>query len=420
MAEKSKTEAASDKEFQVKFCTKLENLSVTDAPFTVPSSIDSTGLNVLVKELLQRQDDEIEFDWLCLGELIRATLQSHVEARNDITAETVIELEYIEKKLPPEPQVSSNHDDWVSSVSVEGDMVLTGCYDNTVNIWNISGAKVLVIPGHTQPVKTVSWLGDDTFVSGGQDQTINMFKWNKDSNSVEMVNCCKGHERSIETIAVNREAGMFASGSWDNTIKLWSGKLVGQSDAESGEEGSQAKKSKGGGVTRTPLQTLGGHKEAVSGLSWLNKTELASASWDHTIKIWDMELGGLKHELVGNKAFFSLSHNPVTGQLLASSADRSVRMYDPRAGADQIVSAVFTSHTGWVSSVTWCTGSQNLFVTASHDSLVKMWDARSFRTPLYDLTGHGDKVLCCDWSNPEYIASGGADNDLKIFKSKIS
>ena len=42
---------------------------------------------------------------------------------------------------------------------------------------------------------------------------------------------------------------------------------------------------------------------------------------------------------------------------------------------------------GWVSRVTWCSGSENLFVTASHDSLVKMWDARSFRTPLYDLTG---------------------------------
>ena len=142
-----------------------------------------------------------------------------------------------------------------------------------------------------------------------------------------MVNCCRGHERSIETIAACRESAMFASGSWDNTIKLWSGKLVGQSDAETGEEGSQAKKSKGGGVTRTPLQTLGGHKEAVSGLSWLNKTELASASWDHTIKIWDMELGGLKHELVGNKAFFSLSHNSITGR--DSSRIFRNRKFDP-------------------------------------------------------------------------------------------
>jgi len=423
MAEKSKSEAASDKEFQVKFLTKLEQHSVADTPFTVPTSIDGDGLNTLVRELLGQDDHNLEFDWLCLGEILRGSLQEHVDKRNDITAETVIELEYIDKKLPPEPQVSSNHDDWVSSVSVKGDLVLTGCYDNTVNIWNIDGTKVLVIPGHTQPVKAVSWLSEDTFVSGGQDQTVNMFKWSQESNSVEMVNCCRGHERSVESVAVCQEAGVFATGSWDNTVKMWSAKLVGEADVEAGEEATQAKRSKGGGVTRTPLQTLGGHKEAVSGLAWLDKTELASASWDHTIKIWDMELGGLKHELVGNKAFFSLSYNPEVSGLLASSADRSVRMYDPRSGSGQqgqIVTAVYTSHTGWVSRVTWATGSPHMFVTASHDNLVKIWDARSFRTPLFDLTGHADKVLCCDWSNPEYIASGGADNDMKIFKSKIS
>ena len=56
--------------------------------------------------------------------------------------------------------------------------------------------QVLVIPGHTQPVKTVAWLNKDTFVSGGGDQVVNMFRWSEESNSVEMVNCCRGHERS--------------------------------------------------------------------------------------------------------------------------------------------------------------------------------------------------------------------------------
>ena len=108
MEEKSKSEHNdTDKEFQVRLCTKLESLSVADTPFTVPAAIDPEGLNTFVKELLEKTDieDSLEFDWLCLGEIVRASLQEHVDRRTDITAETVIELEYIEKKLPPEPQV---------------------------------------------------------------------------------------------------------------------------------------------------------------------------------------------------------------------------------------------------------------------------------------------------------------------------
>lgn len=40
------------------------------------------------------------------------------------------------------------------------------------------------------------------------------------------------------------------------------------------------------------------------------------------------------------------------------------------------------------------------------------------KAPLYDLLGHEDKVLACDWSNPKFIISGGSDNSVKIFKSK--
>ena len=82
----------------------------------------------------------------------------------------------------------------------------------------------------------------------------------------------------------------MASGSFDNTVKIWDANLV--TEAAEGlslpEGGLEAKRAKTGGqssgraVTRTPLSTLGGHKEAVA---WLGKDELASASWDHTIKV---------------------------------------------------------------------------------------------------------------------------------------
>ena len=36
-------------------------------------------------------------------------------------------------------------------------------------------------------------------------------------------------------------------------------------------------------------------------MAWSGGDELVSVSWDHTIKIWELEMGGLKTELVANK-----------------------------------------------------------------------------------------------------------------------
>lgn len=428
MPEKEKrregVEEGMDQELQIKLCTKLERFAVPDTTFNVAANIDATGLTSLVRGLLTDSGSSPDFDWLCHGELLRGGLHEQVSVRTEITAETVITLEYIEKNQPPEPQTSVNHDDWVSAVRVCGDLVLSGCYDNTVNIWSIEGVKKLVIPSHSAPVKAVAWVSRTeegaVFASASHDQTVNIFQWSQDSNSVEAVNTCKGHERSVECLAVQEGGRLLASGSFDNTVKVWGARLV--RDEQVPEGGTEAKRSKAGGeraVTRTPVTTLGGHKEAVSGVQWLGEGELASSSWDHTIKVWDTEMGGLKTEIVGNKAFFSISYSPVNRTLLATGADRSVRLYDPRATEGSVVRAMFTSHVGWVSAVHWAEKQPNLFVSSSHDQMVKMWDQRSFKTPLFELTGHSDKVLCCDWSSQEHIASGGADNDMKVFKSKI-
>ena len=59
---------------------------------------------------------------------------------------------------------------------------------------------------------------------------------------------------------------------------------------------------------QVPLITLSGHQEGISSLLWLSSTEICTASWDHTIKIWDVEQGMEKSSLV-NKCCFTLLHN---------------------------------------------------------------------------------------------------------------
>lgn len=74
-----------------------------------------------------------------------------------------------------------------------------------------------------------------------------------------------------------------------------------------------------------------GHKQAISGVVWSDKTEIITSSWDHTIKIWDTELNGIKQEIYGDKCFFDIDYSPLSRVVITGSADQHVRLYDPRS-----------------------------------------------------------------------------------------
>jgi len=296
---------------------------------------------------------------------------------------------------------------------------LTGCYDNTLHIWTVKGKHHLTIPGHTSPIKAVAWISLDlesgTFVSASKDQTAIIWSWNIANNSVDCIHICKGHSESLEAVGVSYDSSTMATGSWDTMLKIWSTSTEDEDD--DGESTSKRSKTEHG-KTRTPKRTMKGHKEAISGVVWSDTAEIVTSSWDHTLKIWDAELGGMKHEIPGNKSFFDVDYSRLSRGVVTASADRHVRLYDPRSTEGSVVKAMFTSHTQWVQTVRWSTTDEHLFISGAYDNNLKLWDTRSPKAPLYDLSGHEDKVLSSNWSNPKLMVSGGADNTVRIFKSK--
>uniref|UniRef100_A0A146M840 Ribosome biogenesis protein WDR12 homolog n=1 Tax=Lygus hesperus TaxID=30085 RepID=A0A146M840_LYGHE len=406
-------------QLQIRFVTKQDRYSVPDNPFAVPSSVTAKELNDLVNQLFHEGNaaaKKVEFDFIAAGELLRTHLGDHLNKRG-ISLESVVEIEYLERHPPPEALDCLIHDDWVSSVDVSDFAIVTGCYDTSVHLWTTQGVHKLSVPAHTSPIKAVAWLKTDgpiaSFVSASQDQTCMIWEWDVDENTVRCTDVCKGHIRSVDSVAVAPDGNRFASGSWDKMLKIWS--LI-DDDGES--EHKKARKS-GISQTKTPQVTLKGHKECISGMCWIDNVELATCSWDHTVRIWDTEMNSSVREIGGNKSFFNVQFSKTNNLLATCSADRHIRLYDPRSTEGQIVKVTLTSHKNWVSSVSWSSDKENLLVSGSYDNAVKLWDIRSPQVPLYDLNGHDDKVMCTNWSHSPLIVSGGADNTLRIFKSSF-
>lgn len=414
---------------QVRFFTKQSIYAVPDAPFSVQAVVGTKELSSLINSLLKENTSDnaaVDFDFMVNGEFLRVTLNKHLEQKG-ISHETIVEIEYIERHPAPKPEDSLLHDDWVSSVQGCQDCILCGCYDNTLRLWSTSGQPLMTIPGHSAPVKCVRWISVDgsdcRFISGSHDQTIFLWQWNRDRNEVDCIHACRGHAGSVDCLAVDSTKQRFCSGSWDKMLKIWSAEFTQDDKDDEADDENPRKKKKTSGKkvqTRVPILTLSGHNEGVSAASWIGDNEICTSSWDHTIRLWDITQATQKSLLQGTKAFFDVSYSHLNKMIITASCDRHIRLWDPRASDGAIVKCTYSSHTGWVSSVRWSETNEYLFLSGSHDTVMKLWDTRSPKAPLYNMSGHEDKILAVDWSVPHLLLSGAADNHLKIFRYQDS
>ncbi|XP_069111210.1 ribosome biogenesis protein WDR12 homolog [Argopecten irradians] len=424
--------AANTPHVQVRFFTK-SSYSVPSTPFSVPIDVGTKELSALINSIIQDGSGEagsVDFDFLIDGEFLRITLSKHLESKAHSTEE-ITDIEYVERHPAPKPEDTLLHNDWVSCIRGGKNWILSGCYDNTIHIWTVTGEEKMTIPGHTSPVKAVEWINIDdgpisSFISGSHDQTILLWSWNRETNEVDCINSCRGHAGSVDCLAVNSSKTMFCSGSWDQMLKLWSAELTSTGDVDDDEDENEErpkKKKKTGGKsrqTRVPMLTLEGHTEGISGIDWLDEQTICTVSWDHTIRLWDMKEAKQKSLLQSSKVFLDMSYSNLNSQLVTASADRHVRLWDPRVSEGAIVKCTYTSHNGWVSSVSWSKENEYHFISGSYDNVMKMWDTRSPKVPLYNMTGHEEKILTVDWSIPSLMLSGGADSHLKIYQYNAS
>ncbi|ONK75805.1 uncharacterized protein A4U43_C03F20730 [Asparagus officinalis] len=176
----------SSRQIQVRFVTKLEPpLKAPASSIAVPSYLNRMGLSEIVNSLLKSVSSEFEpqpFDFLVDGELVWMSLEQFLLAKG-ISAERVLEIEYIKVVAPREQKDPCLHDDWVSAVDgSDPRFILTGCYDNISRIWKVGSLCTHILEGHTGAVTSVSILnttgvenGNIRLATGSKDRTLRLW-----------------------------------------------------------------------------------------------------------------------------------------------------------------------------------------------------------------------------------------------------
>ena len=112
-------------------------------------------------------------------------------------------------------KVLEGHTDWLRSVFVKDNLIISGSCDKTIKIWDINtGICLKTLEGHKDRVWTV-FVKDNLIISGGCDNTIKI--WDIDSGIC--LNTLEGHTKSVLSVYLVKD-NLIINGSDDKTIRI--------------------------------------------------------------------------------------------------------------------------------------------------------------------------------------------------------
>uniref|UniRef100_A0A1B6KNS3 WD repeat-containing protein 55 homolog n=1 Tax=Graphocephala atropunctata TaxID=36148 RepID=A0A1B6KNS3_9HEMI len=230
-----------------------------------------------------------------------------------------------------------------------GNYILSAGVDKTTIIWDAaSGQCTQQFSFHSAPALDVDWQTNTSFASCSTDQCIHVCKLSVD----KPIKSFQGHTNEVNAIKWDPQGNLLASCSDDMTLKIWSMKqdtCVHDLQAHS-KEIYTIKWSPTGPGTANPNMSL----------------ILASASFDSTVRLWDVERGACIHTLTKHtEPVYSVAFSPDGKYLASGSFDKCVHIWSTQSG--QLVHSY--KGTGGIFEVCWNSRGDKVGASASDGSV---------------------------------------------------
>lgn len=277
-------------------------------------------------------------------------------------------------------------------------ILASGHDDHTIKLWDLqTGQFYKTLVGHTNAVCAIAWSPDGKMIaSGSSDRAVKLW----DAVTGECRHTLRGHASRIWSVAFSPDGKFLASGSEDCTVKLWDvrtgqcqqtytghtnwvcGVAFSTPDRRAIEE-TQAESFLASGSydqtiklwdisTGDCLQTLQGHDNWVWTLAFSpDGNLLASGSGDHTIKLWHLATGQCIQTLQGHTSrIWSIAFSPRGDVLASGSSDQTVKLWDVRTGECR---QTLAGHANLIWSVAFSSDGR-ILASGSQDETIKLWE----------------------------------------------
>jgi WD40 repeat protein len=315
-------------------------------------------------------------------------------------AEQPLEIERALATAGYEPgtrRVLRGHNGWVRGVAIlqnNADMLaLSASHDGGLNLWNLeTGQLIRRMRGHDRPeITCVAATPDGQYaVSGGYD--YNILLW--EVNTGQLLFKFTGHRGRLRALAITPDGQRIVSASEDGTLRVWdiaARRLLATYDPE-------------GNIWVMDVAIMADGETVWAGYN------------NGTFGRWDLTTGQ-EIERLGqrtNQPVYGLALTPNQQDIFITSGKNILR-YDVGTGE---LTATFSGHTDLVLSVEVSSNGSQV-ISSSSDNSVRVWEAASGAQSLR-LAGHDEIVWSAVFIPPNgselpatQAVSGAADGTLR-------